>query len=351
MATGSSCFSAPINTPASGAATNAGAPRDATLAIIGHQHITEADVIAQDQSAFSKLDSDYTLKLHQLQLKQAQERHELLEQQLNKLLDERALDLEASARGSPPATVLTDIKVSVVTDDEIRAFYEQRKGRTNQSLDQLRPEITRYLANQHNADAMRAFYDGLRSKYHIESMLAPYRVNVAATGPARGKSDAAVTIVEFADFQCPYCREAEATLRDIMSRHADDVRIVFRNLPLPTLHPNATIAAEAAVCADRQGMFWVMHDAMFNDQTALTAPALRDTAARLGLDAEGFAACLADSHTKELVDDDAATADGLNITGTPYFFINGRPLNGSVPIAKFESIIDEELKRNASKRG
>lgn len=341
LATGGELRPADIDEPATGGHT--------VVATVGGARITAADVAAADRADFDKLESDYQLKLRQLHLKQTEARHQLLLQQLERLLNARALDLEARVRGVKSDAVLAEIKVPAVTDDEVRAFYETNKARAHESFEKLRPSIAQYLAGQHDEEARRAFYDALRARHGISSLLGPYRVTVAASGPARGKDGAPVTIVEFGDFQCPYCREAESSLRAVMSRYPDQVRLVFRNLPLPKLHPNATLAAEAGVCAGQQGMFWQMHDAMYQDQSALSESALKDTARHLGLKMDGFAACLADRKTLEELDTDREAADELNVSGTPYFFINGRPLNGSVPVERFESVISDELRRSASK--
>jgi protein-disulfide isomerase len=323
---------------------------EVVVATVGSERITEADVAAADRAEFEKLEAEYGLKLRQLKLRQSQARHELLQQQLEKLLDRRALELEAKARGVKPAVVLADIKVPDVTEEETRRFYEENKSRTSESFEQLQLEIIRHLAHEHNDDATRDFYSALRARHGITALLDPYRLTVDATGPSRGKADAPVTIVEFADFQCPYCREAEDALHRIMSRHPDEVRLVFHNMPFPSLHPNAIVAAEAGVCAERQGMFWPMHDAMFENQKALSEGALKDTARRLGLQVQGFSACLADPGTNGKLDADKKAAEELNVTGTPYFFINGRPVYGSVPPERFESIISDELRRIGARR-
>jgi protein-disulfide isomerase len=341
LASGGELRPADIDGPASSGRT--------VIATIGVERITEADVAAADRADFDKLEGDYQLKLRQLHLKQTEARYEVLQQHLERLLDARALELEARVRGAKPETILAEIKVPVVTDDEVRQFYEANKARAKESFETLRPSIAQYLANEHDEDAKRGFYEALRARHGIASLLGPYRVAVAATGPARGKDDAPVTIVEFGDFQCPFCREAEGSLRAVMSKYPDQVRLVFRNLPLANLHPNATVAAEASVCAEHQGMFWQMHDAMYQDQSALSESALKDTARRLGLRTDGFSACLTDPGTKQVLETDRKAADELNVTGTPYFFINGRPLNGSVPVERFESVITDELHRLASK--
>lgn len=318
------------------------------IGLIGRESLSETEVIAADKTDFDHLQNDYERGVHQLQLKFAQARHDLLQQQLDKLLDRRALEMEAKARGVGTDTVLADLKVTVVTDDEARAFYDANKDRITQTYEQVAPQVRQYLTTQRTDAAIRGFYDDLRAKHGISSELAPYRVSVAATGPVRGPSTALVTIVEFGDFQCPYCKQAESSLRTILARHPQDVRLVFRNLPLMQLHPDALIAAEAAVCADQQGKFWEMHDAMYDDQGALALNSLKGTAKRLGLDGNRFSTCLTDGSTSQALDIDAKAAQTLGLTGTPYFFINGRPIDGSVPLPKLESVITDELHRAAA---
>jgi protein-disulfide isomerase len=319
-------------------------PGQAVVGSVGNDHITLSDVIAHDQEAFNRLKSEHDLSLRQLDREYARARHDLVQQELDKLLDRRALELEAAARGQTPAAISAEIKAPAVTDEEARAFYQARKDRTNQSYEELASTIKQYLASERYQHMSRSFYDGLRSKYGIRSTLGPYRVAVAATGPTRGKAEARITIVEFGDFQCPFCQRAETTLRTILQKYPDDVRLVFRNLPLTEVHPNAALAAQAGVCANRQGKFWEMHDAMFKDQSALGADSLKNTAQQLGLDPQPFASCL-DSRQEaaRVVDDDAEAAADLGINSTPFFFVNGRPVKGNVALEQFEKIIAEEL--------
>jgi protein-disulfide isomerase len=130
-----------------------------------------------------------------------------------------------------------------------------------------------------------------------------------------------------------------------MAAHPNDVRLVFRNLPLSDLHPNAAIAARAGVCADRQQRFWPLHDAMFADQTALAASALKATAARLGLDAEQFSRCLEDAGaTDRVIATDAEDAAELGLDSTPYFFVNGRPQRGLMTREQLEAMVSAEIK-------
>jgi predicted DsbA family dithiol-disulfide isomerase len=321
------------------------------IGIIGKERISEAEVVAANQADFDRLQSDYETQRRQLELKYAKSRHDLVQQQLDKRLDRDALDKEAKSRGVATDAVLADIKVEAPTDEEARAFYEANKERIKQPYEAVAPKVREYLTTQRHQAATRSFYDDLRAKHGIRSLLDRYRVSVAAIGPARGQSTAPVTIIEFGDFQCPYCKVSEASLRTLMERYPRDVRIVFRNLPLTQLHPDAKIAAEAAVCADRQGKFWEMHDAMYDDQNGLNMEALKSTATHLGLNPDRFSACIADGSAGQALDLDAKAARDLGLTGTPYFFINGRPLDGDVPIEKFESIIQDELHRAPHDRG
>ncbi len=313
------------------------------IAVVGQTRISESDVIAANSADFDRLENDSEVQRHHLELKLAKSRHDLLQQDLDKMLDRDALDLEAKNRGVQQDKVLADLKLVAPTEAEARAFYEANRERIKQPYEEVAPKLVEYLTTQRNQAATRSFYDALRVKHGITASLAPYREAVADSGPARGESHARVTIVEFGDFQCPYCREAEASLRTVMAHYPQDVRVVFRNLPLTQIHPDAKTAAEAGVCADRQGKFWEMHDAMYDDQSALSADALKKTAARLGLEADRFSACLVDPATSQALGADAKAARDLGLEGTPFFFINGRPIDGSVPVEKFERVIADEL--------
>ena len=170
------------------------------------------------------------------------------------------------------------------------------------------------------------------------------RIAVPLGGPARGPAAAKVTIVEFSDFQCPFCARANDTLDQLLRDYPNDVRILFRHNPLP-FHNNAALAAEASVAAERQGKFWEMHDKLFADQSDLERPALELHAARLGLDLTAFRTAL-DTHAgKAHVDDDLALGRQLGVRGTPNFFLNGRSVMGAQPLAVFKQIIDDEIAR------
>jgi protein-disulfide isomerase len=174
-----------------------------------------------------------------------------------------------------------------------------------------------------------------------------FRVPVSAAQPSHGPADALVTIVEFSDFECPFCGRVLPTISQLEKEYGNKVRVVWRNQPLP-FHQNALPAASAAMEAFAQGKsekFWAMHDKLFENRSALTRPDLEKYAQELGLDVAKFKAALdAKKHEKAIQDDQAVAAD-VGARGTPSFFINGRPLRGAQPVEKFKEIIDDELKR------
>jgi protein-disulfide isomerase len=337
--------------PRARAADNPRPAAPITIATVGQTSVTEAAIIAASQSEFDRLQDGYELEKRRLEIKYAKSRHDLLQRELDKTLDQDALTMEAAARGVTTETVLSGLTLITPTEDEVRAFYDANVDRIRQPYDEVHTKVLQYLTEQRNKQVTRDFYDALRAKHGIRAELAPFRVSVAALGPVRGQTKAAVTIVEFGDFQCPYCKEAETSLRKVMARYPNDVRLVFRNLPLTQIHPDAQLAAEAAVCADRQGKFWEMHDAMYADQSALKPEGLKNTAQRLGLDTNRFSTCITDGSTTEALGIDAKAAQDLGLSGTPYFFINGRPVDGNVPEETFNNIIAEELRREPKDRG
>jgi len=159
----------------------------------------------------------------------------------------------------------------------------------------------------------------------------------------RGAAAAPVTIVEFSDFHCPYCRGVQPTLSELLSKYGDRVRLVFRHFPVDTLHPSARKASEAAWCAQQQDKFWQYHDRLYlvgNDASPAT---LSRIATEVGLDANKFNSCTAGKDAPAAVEKDIDEARRLSLNGTPTFFINGRPFVGRQPMESFARVIDEEL--------
>jgi protein-disulfide isomerase len=162
--------------------------------------------------------------------------------------------------------------------------------------------------------------------------------------PVKGAKDALVTIVQFSDFQCPFCSRVEPTIDQVMKEYAGKVRVAWRNLPLP-FHNNAKPAAIAAAAAQQQGKFWEMHEILFKNQQNLSAADLEKYAQQIGLNMPKFKAALEDKKLAAEVDADAAMGGKIGARGTPAFFINGRFLSGAQPFERFKALIDEELKK------
>ncbi len=168
-----------------------------------------------------------------------------------------------------------------------------------------------------------------------------YKIDVG-DAPARGESNAKVTIVGWSDFQCPFCDRVGPTLKQIEQDYGDSVRIVFKHLPLE-IHPDARAAHAAAEAAHRQGKFWAMHDRIFLNQRDLRPETLEGYAKEIGLDLDRYRKDVVSADVKKAIEADLEQAQKLGVTGTPSFFINGRNLSGAQPYPNFKRMIDEAL--------
>ena len=171
-----------------------------------------------------------------------------------------------------------------------------------------------------------------------------YSVNTNGS-PVKGNPNAKIAIVEFSDFQCPFCSRVVPTLQRIEKEYGKDVRIVFKHLPLH-IHPKAPAAHAASVAAHNQGKFWEMHDKIFSNPRALEEANFVAYATELGLDLDKFNADRKSAETKKKVDADTVEAAKLGVTGTPAFFVNGRFVSGAQPFETFKALLDEELGRS-----
>ena len=258
------------------------------------------------------------------------------------------LDQEAKARGMErSALVEKEItsKVSPVNDAEVTQWYQSNQSRVpgGASLDQVRQPIRDYLLNQRTQLAREQFLDTLRSKVAVRVSLEPPRQTVsAAKGAAKGPANAPIELIEFSDFQCPYCQRANPTVTQVLQTYGDRIHFVYRHFPLAS-HPNAKPAAEASQCAAEQGKFWQFHDRLFANPSRLSGPDLKQTAAELGLDAATFNQCVDTHKYATQVEADLHDGEEAGVNGTPAFFVNGRMLNGAQPFDAFKRIIDEEL--------
>jgi len=303
-------------------------------AVIGDKAITLAELDAKAAGALVKV---------------RQDEYEARKQVLDSMINDEIMAKEAAAKGKSKEELLkaevTD-KVADPAQAEVDTFYEQNKARFGaQTKEQLAPQITTMLKAQKTTEAQRAYLKTLRAKYGVKTMLEPPRVEVAVDDdPSKGPAKAPVTIVEFSDYQCPYCSRAETTVTEVMKKYGEKVRLVFRDYPL-AFHQNANVAAQASECAREQGKFWEMHGAMFANQAKLAANDLVETAATIGVEKDKFKACLDSAKYKDEVQKDFEDGQKAGVTGTPTFFINGIPMVGARDVNSFTEIIESELER------
>ena len=165
-----------------------------------------------------------------------------------------------------------------------------------------------------------------------------------AGSPVRGAEGAAVTLVEFSDFQCPYCFEAMAKLNAVLNAYRGKVKLIFKEFPLET-HSQAALAADAAIAAHSQGKFWEMHDALFAHRRDLSRSAILSLARDLGLDMKRFQSDLDSAETKKTVAKDVQDGDRAGVEGTPSVYIDGQQYNGNLDLAAIGKVIDAELKK------
>jgi protein-disulfide isomerase len=193
--------------------------------------------------------------------------------------------------------------------------------------------------------AQEQYLAALRAKTPVKIMLEPPREAVEEAGrPALGPAGAPITMIEFSDFQCPYCLRVFPTLMKVLDTYGDRIRLVYRHYPLKN-HPQARPAAEASQCAHEQGKFWPFHNLLFEKPGQLSDEQLKQAAVAVGIEPAAFNACV-DSHKYAAdVDADMQAGDQAGVSGTPAFFINGRLLSGAQPFEAFKAVIDEELAR------
>ena len=271
---------------------------------------------------------------------------------LDAIIAETVIADAAKAKGMTPdayETAEVAKRLKTVTDSDVVAFYQaninQMQGR---SLELMSPAINRFLTEQQREVARQSLITELRKNGPAVSVMfdAPRRnVAVDPADPTIGNKAAPITLIEFADFQCPFCGRVAPTIKKVRETYGDKVRLVWKDFPLTQIHPQAFKAGEAAHCAGDQGKYWEYHDRLFANQQSLMPDDLKKHAADLGLDAAAFAACLDTSKYGERVRDGVAEGTRLGVNSTPMFYVNGRIVSGAQPYEAFVSVIDEELAR------
>ena len=313
-------------------AATTGSEGDEVVARIGDEVITATELEAMVGPSLVKLRQDI---------------YDTTVQELNGQIFERLVTEKATAEGLTKDEYLArylEGKAGEPDESEIVKIMSMYRSRLAQDDAQARQQVVQALMQQQQARAIEELKNELFAEAGVVILLQPPRAEVAISDgtPSRGPEAAPIVLVEYTDYQCPYCSRAQPTIDAVMERYNGLVRHVFKNLPLP-MHNQAQLAAEAALCAQDQGKYWEFHDWLFQNQRTMNRDTMIAEAGELGMNVDLFTTCITDGTHQAAVDADVKEARGFGITGTPGFMINGRVLTGAQPLEAFETIIDEEL--------
>ncbi len=278
--------------------------------------------------------------------------YELRRMALDKLTLDKLIDAEAKARGVTREALLAaevEAKVPAPAAAEVDALYEQNKNNPrlgNQPKAAVLPQIERFLRQRGAQERMEAYRGELFRKHGVKIALDPPRtaIPLPAAAPSLGPADARVTIIQFTDYQCPFCKRAQQTVDEVMTKYAGKVRLVSLDYPLD-FHTRAPFASKASHCAGEQGKFWELHRALLLEANDLSDAEIRGLALKQGVDGAKFDACYSSERYEEQIRKSLAEAAYYGVSSTPTFFINGRKIAGALPFSAFAQIIDEELAR------
>ena len=304
--------------------------------------------VGGDSITLEEVDRHAAAKLMRLR----NEEYEARRQALDEMIAEALFRKEAAARGLTAESLMKaeiDGKVAAPTAAEVAMIYEQNKAAAGgRSLAEVTPLIERSVRERRMAERAAKFRDELKAKAGVKVSLDAPRVDltVPANAPALGPAGAPVTIVEYLDYQCPFCHRAEAVVEEVLGRYPGRVRFVHRDFLLGK--PRSLAAARAARCAGEQGKFWEYHRSLLTAGGDMGDEDLRDRAASMGLDAAKFSTCATSDRYDADIHSSTESGNAVGIDATPTFFINGRRMTGALPADQFAAAIEEELNRSKS---
>lgn len=266
---------------------------------------------------------------------------------LDELIETRLIEGAAKKDGKSVeefVQINIDAKVKKPSEEEMKAFYEQHKGQVGgKSFDEVKDSISQFMNRRAAQEAREAVLAQLKNDAKVVVQLEPPRATVeTGDSPSQGKKGAPITIVEFTDYECPFCGRVRPTVAELMEKYKGKIYYVLRDYPLP-FHGNAKKAHEAAHCAGDQNKYWEMNKRLFENQKALQVDKLKGYAKDIGLNMGKFDKCLDSGKYAKKVDENQAYGGKVGVNGTPAFFINGIALSGAQPIGAFTEIIDVEL--------
>jgi protein-disulfide isomerase len=314
------------------------ATKPGVVAKIGDSEVTEDELIGDARSDIYELHKrEYDLKMDRL----------------NKLMEEKLIGAEAKKANMPTEQFITEKVVGKLTtsDSEFKAFVKEKKIPEEQLKEhpEYKQRITSYLENQKRQDKVQAYLANLTKKAPVEVYFKKpmmERVTIElGDAPVLGKKDAKVQIVEFSDFQCPYCSRGAETMKAIEKKYGSKISIAFKNYPLP-FHERAQPAAEMGRCVKVIGgddKFWKFHDIAFKNQDKLDNDNLLKFAKEAGANEAKVKECYDKGQFKADIQKDSEYGNKVGVRSTPTFFINGQMVAGALPIEQFSEMIDDEL--------
>lgn len=315
------------------ASCGAQAPKDTRpIAEVGGKPVYEQDIASKVDDQLSQL---------------AHEEYQIKKKALESYIDDELLAQQAQAQHLTPDALLArdvDSKIPQPTDQQVHTLYAAEPNLQGHPFDQIKDRLRRAIYQSEVQSARQEYLDNLRKQADVQIFLQPPREQISYDPHrVRGGAGTPVVIVEFADFQCPFCRGVESTLHQLLAKYPGRVSLAYRDFPLSEIHPLAEQAAEASRCAEDQGKFWPYHDLLMSNPPRLDPPSLLADAGSLGLDQKQFSACLSSGKYKTAVGLDRDAGVSLGVEGTPTFFINGTEVSGAQPVDVFEKAIDEQL--------
>lgn len=308
-----------------------------------------AKIVVATVNGIEIADSDIEEKIKPELNKFEMELFKTKKEAVDEVIEEKLIELAGKKENKTPEVFLRDYfeaNIQAPTEEEIKQFYDVRKKQLgDKSIEEAKEQIIQFLnSNKRNALKTKLIND-LKATADIKVLLQPPRIEINTdNSPSKGPETAPITIVEFTDYQCPFCGKARPTLDKIFASYPDKVRHVLKDYPL-SFHKNARKAHEAAYCAGDQGKYWEMYKLLFENQSALTVNDLKRYAANLGLDTAMFNKCLDEGVNEKKVTENIIEARIAGVVGTPSFFINGIMVSGARPYSDFKEIIDNELTR------
>ena len=299
-------------------ASNLRLPADTVVASWTGGKLTYGEFLDKRKKTFDRLDRE-----------QQMARFKLEEQELESYLSEMLVQEAAKAKNQTEQEYIEALnKEGLASDADVQAFYEQNvKPRPDAPpLDMIKDRIRGFLVAQKGQELVRTEIDRLKAAKGMTSELpAPEAAKASfdlAGRPMKGNPDAKITVVEFSDFQCPYCSRASGAVEELIKAYPNDVKVYFLHFPL-SFHEQAMPAAIAAQCANQQGKFWELHDKIFENQRTLAGDQYAGWAKDVGLDVTKFEACVKDPESEKLVKADVEQGEAAGVQGTPSFYVNG----------------------------